>query len=172
MGSIEPQVAIIVAAAENGVIGNNGQLPWDLPDDWAQFLARIQGHPVVMGRRTYEVLGKPFAGSVNVVVTHDTSLKADGVATASSLAEGIVLAEMQQPNAYPVFIIGGEMMYRQALEAGLADRVYLTRVHASPTGDAFFPGLDPNQWRLLSETPHPADDRHAYAFTVQTWVRR
>ena len=153
-----PSIAIIVAAAENGVIGRDGKMPWHLPSELKYFRARTIGKPVVMGRKTFQAIGKPLPGRENIVVTRDVSFASPGIVTAPSLEAALVTARQLAAarEATEIMIIGGADIYRQALS--LAQRVYLTRVSMSPDGDATFPDLSPSAWRLIEETPIPQGD--------------
>jgi dihydrofolate reductase len=164
-------VSIIVAAAENGVIGRQGQLPWQLPADLQHFKALTLGHPIVMGRRTFESIGRALPGRTNIVVTGQPAWPAPaGVLVAHSLPEALALAA-QQPGGEDVCIIGGGEIYRQALPA--TDVVHLTEVHTTvPDGDAFFPKLPPTTWREETRARHPADAKHAMAYSFVTLRRR
>jgi len=158
-------LSLIVAVAENRVIGERGALPWRLPDELAHFKRTTLGKPVLMGRRTYESLGRPLPGRANVVLSRDPGFKPHGALVARDLDEalGMHAAAPEQ------FVIGGGALYVEALPR--ADRIYLTRVHARPSGDVFFPELESGEWgeSLISE--HPADARHAHAFSVHLLVR-
>lgn len=147
------QVALIVAAAANGIIGRDNQLPWHLPQDLKYFKATTMGKPVIMGRKTYESIGKPLPGRPNIVVTRNPLLRAtEGVKLAGSLEEALAHAEeliADSPDLLPeAMVIGGAEIYRSALP--LASRVYLTRVDVQVDGDAFFPVLDEGEWQLAS----------------------
>jgi len=163
--------SLIVAAAENGVIGLQGQLPWRLPADLQHFKALTLGHPIVMGRRTFESIGRALPGRTNIVVTGQPTWPAPaGVLLAHSLPEALALAA-QQPGGEEVCVIGGGEIYRQALPA--VDVVYLTEVHTTvPDGDAFFPSLAPSQWREETRERHAADEHHAVAYSFVTLRRR
>ncbi|MGI4733733.1 MAG: dihydrofolate reductase [Janthinobacterium lividum] len=164
-------VSLIVAAAENDVIGRQGQLPWHLPADLQHFKALSLGHPIVMGRRTFDSIGKALPGRTNIVLTGHPAWPAPaGVLVAHSLPEALALAATQ-PGGEEVCIIGGGEIYRQALPA--ADVVHLTEVHTTvPDGDAFFPTLSPTEWREETRQRHPADERHAVAYSFVTLRRR
>jgi dihydrofolate reductase len=164
-------VSIIVAAAENGVIGRKGQLPWQLPADLQHFKALTLGHPIVMGRRTFESIGRALPGRTNIVVTGQPAWPAPaGVLVAHSLPEALALAA-QQPGGDEVCVIGGGEIYHQALPA--ADMVHLTEVHTTvPDGDAFFPTLPPAAWREETRARHAPDDKHAVAYSFVTLRRR
>jgi dihydrofolate reductase len=164
-------VSIIVAAAENNVIGRQGQLPWHLPADLQHFKKLTLGHPIVMGRRTFESIGRVLPGRTNIVVTGQAAwLAPDGVLIAHSLPEALALAA-QQPGGEEVCIIGGGEIYREALPA--IDVVYLTEVHTTvPDGDTFFPALSPTDWREETRERHPADTKNAIAYSFVRLRRR
>jgi dihydrofolate reductase len=164
-------VSIIVAAAENGVIGRQGQLPWQLPADLQHFKSLTLGHPIVMGRRTFESIGRALPGRTNIVVTGQPAWPAPaGVLVAHSLPEALALAA-QQPGGEEVCVIGGGEIYRQALPA--ADVVHLTEVHTTVAdGDAFFPTLMPAAWREETRARHAPDAKHAVAYSFVTLRRR
>lgn len=144
------KVAIIVAAARNNVIGRENQLPWHLPGDLKYFKAMTLGKPLIMGRKTHESIGGALPGRLNVVVSHG-SPKTEGpnIRWVHSVEEGLELARIEQPDADEIMIMGGAQIYQQALP--FTDRIYLTRVHADLEGDAYFPDLASDQWRLESE---------------------
>jgi dihydrofolate reductase len=139
-------ITIIVAVADNGVIGNAGKIPWHLREDLQRFKRLTMGHPIVMGRRTWESIGRPLPGRESIVVTRQQGYRAEGARVAGSLKEALDLAGRD------AFVIGGGEIYREALP--LARRVELTRVHASPEGDATFPSLGP-EWREVAREEHP-----------------
>ncbi len=136
---------IIVAIARNGVIGCEGRMPWHLPEDLKHFKELTMGRTVVMGRKTFESIGKPLPGRTNVVVTRQQDFETQGVQVVHSLAEAVA----KYPDA---FIIGGAEVYRQALP--LADELYITRIEADYEGDTKFPEFDPADWKLVSSEPH------------------
>ena len=158
-------ISIIVAVAENGVIGSDNRLPWHLPDDLKRFKALSLGKPVVMGRRTFESIGKPLPGRANIVVSRQPGLAIAGVVVASSLDAALAAAG----TVPEVVIIGGAEIFRQALPR--TDKIHLTRVHARVDGDVVFPELDPQQWRETAVEHHAADERHHYAFSFVTLQR-
>jgi dihydrofolate reductase len=165
----KPILSLIVARARNGVIGNKGALPWHLPADLKHFKWLTVGKPVIMGRKTFESIGKPLPGRQNIVVTRDPDWAArsgfrDQITIAGNLAEAIAAAGFE-PGARPaeIMIIGGAQIYEQALL--FTDRIYLTEVDLAPDGDAFFPGLDRDEWRETASEAHPAqDDKPAFTF--------
>lgn len=147
------KLALIVAAAKNGVIGRNNQLPWHLPQDLKYFKAITLGKPVIMGRKTYESIGKPLPGRTNIVVTRSREwIAADGVIVTNSfeqaLAEAQILVASDRLASDEVMVIGGAEIYRSALP--FVDRIYLTRVAVEPEGDAFFDALNEPDWVLES----------------------
>ncbi len=156
------KISIIVAAAENGVIGKDNQLLWRLPDDLKRFKQLTLGHPIIMGRKTYESIGKPLPGRTSIVITRSTDYEAAGVLVANSLENALAIARQQ--DAEQAFIIGGGEIYREALAKNMVEKIYLTRVHAIIEGDTYFENPDENSWVTISENFHPADERHAYAF--------
>jgi dihydrofolate reductase len=158
-------LSIIVAASENNVIGAGNQLPWRLPDDLKRFKALSLGKPVVMGRKTFEAIGRPLSGRTNIVVSRQPGLRVEGCTVVGSLQAAL---EVEQA-APEIVVIGGAEIYRQALP--LTSTVHLTRVHVSVPGDAFFPELDPAQWSRTAVEHHAADGRHAHAFSFMTLVR-
>lgn len=143
------KVALIVAAAENNVIGRNNQLPWHLPQDLKYFKARTLGKPIIMGRKTFESIGRPLPGRPNIVVTRNPAWSAAGAHAVSDIDEALVLAgQLAETHEQEVMVIGGAEIYKAALPR--ADRIYLTRIELPMEGDAFFSILDPNEWHLVS----------------------
>jgi dihydrofolate reductase len=153
------RVSFVVAAAENGVIGHGNQLPWRLPDDLKRFKALTLGKPVLMGRKTFESIGKPLPGRTNIVISRRSGFMLPGCVVVNSLPQALAAAAGAQELA----VIGGADIYAQALSS--ADVIHLTRVHANIPGDAVFPTLDATQWTERLIERHPADDRHAFAFS-------
>ena len=160
-------VSFVVAIAENNVIGNDNQLLWHLPDDLKHFKRLTQGHPVVMGRRTYESIGRPLPNRTNIVVTRQADWQADGCEVAYSVPDALEQAAQLDEE---VFVIGGAEIYRQALPA--ADVIYLTEVHHTFEGDVVFPELNNTEWREESRERHEPDEKHAYAFSFVLLRRR
>jgi dihydrofolate reductase len=159
-------VSIIAAVADNGVIGRDGGLPWHLPADLKRFKKLTTGHHMVMGRRTWDSIGRrPLPGRPTIVVSRDPAFVAEGARVARSLEEALELAA----GADEVFIAGGQVIYREALP--VADRVYLTRVHASFEGDTFFPAFDASAWRVVFEERHEADEKNPHAHTFRVYER-
>ena len=143
-------VAIVVAVADNGVIGRGNALPWDLPDDLQHFKRTTMGRPIIMGRKTFESIGRPLPGRLNIILTRDDAWQAAGVSVATSMEQAIDIAEGQAliDGADSVMVIGGAEVYRQALP--FTSRVFLTRVHGKVHGDAFFDLGQIALWRELN----------------------
>lgn len=151
-----------MAVAANGVIGRDGALPWRLPEDLRRFKAATLGKPVVMGRRTFESIGRALPGRHNIVLSRRDYRPADPAVTVVADLDAALRAAGDVPE---VMVIGGAEVYALALP--LATRVLLTRVEAALEGDTYFPPLDPRQWRVLASERHPADERHAYAMNFE-----
>ncbi|MCA9370580.1 MAG: dihydrofolate reductase [Candidatus Peregrinibacteria bacterium] len=160
------QIALIVAASDNNVIGRDNTLPWHLPDDLKFFKQMTDGHPLIMGRKTFESLPGVLPNRRHIVVTRDRSYNAEGAEEASSLDEAIMFAG-QGNDREQIFVIGGGEIFRQAMDR--ADTIYLTRIHAQVEGDVFFPEIDETVWDLVESKDHPADEKHKFSFTFQTY---
>ena len=158
--------ALVVAVARNGVIGRDNQLPWRLPDDLAYFKRVTMGRPVVMGRRTFESIGKALPGRANIVVTRNSSFRAPGCTVVRSLDAAWKAAG----DADEACVIGGTSLFEEALPT--ADVIHLTEVEADVEGDTYFPPFDRSQWRETEVARHPADERHAYPFRIVRLERR
>lgn len=162
-------LSAIVAVADNLAIGKDNQLPWHLPEDLKFFKRTTLGKPVIMGRKTFESLGRPLPGRLNIVLTKQAHPNLpDGVQHYADINEVIRLLEQQ--NTEEAFIIGGGEIFKETLEQ--MDRLYITQVHTSvDNATAFFPHVDHAQWKLTWEEDHGADDKHKYAYTFQKWER-
>ncbi len=158
-------VNVIVAVAENGVIGDRNALLWHISEDLRRFKAVTTGHPVIMGRKTYESLGRPLPGRTNVVITRQ-ELTIDGCTVVHSLDEALALF----PPEEELFVIGGAQIYAQAMP--LADRFYLTRVHRAYEGDTRFPAWDEAAWRLVESEILPCGAKYPWPFTFERYERR
>ncbi len=163
-------ISIIVAVAENGVIGRDNQLLWRLPDDLKRFKQLTLGHPIIMGRKTFESIGKPLPGRTSIVITRSPGYTIEGAIVVHSLDEAIAVA--QACDSGEAFIIGGGEIYRQAQEKGIVSRLYLTRVCIDIEGDTFFEIPDLTKWQLTSEEFHPPDDRHPITFSFNNYSIR
>ena len=159
-------ISIIVAVARNGVIGDRNRLIWHISEDLRRFKAITTGHPVIMGRKTFESLGRPLPNRINVVVTRQTGYRAEGCVVAGSLEDAIRRFDPSEE----IFVIGGAQIYAQALP--LADRFYLTRVFRAYEGDTHFPEWDEAQWRLLSSESFASGANYPYPFAFETYERR
>ena len=163
-------LSMIAALGVNRVIGFNNRMPWHLPADFKYFKTTTLGKPIIMGRKTWDSLGRPLPGRLNLVVSRQTDLQLEGAEVFASLDAAIERAEAWaiEQGVNEVMLIGGAQLYAQGLAD--ADCLYLTRVDLSPEGDASFPEFDLTQWKLVSEEPHAAaDDKPAFIFEV--WKR-
>lgn len=159
------KISLVVAASTNHVIGKDNTLPWRLPADLKYFKSITLGKPVVMGRKTWDSIGKPLPGRLNIVITRRKELNITGCQVVASLDDAIRAAG----DAPELMIIGGAEIFRQTLPR--AQRIYFTRVHADIDGDTFFPALNPAEWRETSRADYPADERHAYAYSFLIYDR-
>jgi dihydrofolate reductase len=148
-------VTIVVAIGDNRVIGRDGGLPWPPTGDLAHFKALTMGHPMVMGRATFESIGRPLPGRTSIVLTRDPAWSADGVEVARDLDAALATAVRLDDE---VFLIGGAQVYEAALAADVVDRMVVTQVHQSPDGDAWFPDVDWSRWPEASRDPHDGFD--------------
>jgi dihydrofolate reductase len=159
-------ITMIAAVGENNELGKDNDLVWHLPNDFKRFKELTTGHHIIMGRKTFESFPKPLPNRTHVVITRDKSYQNEGAVVVHSMTEAIAKTNVdEQP-----FIIGGGEIYKIGL--AFADRIELTRVHNNFEADTFFPVIPLNKWALINEVFHPNDDRHKYAFTYQTWVRK
>jgi dihydrofolate reductase len=158
--------SLVVAVARNGVIGRDNALPWRLPADLAHFKKVTIGRPVVMGRRTYESIGKPLPGRQNIVVTHNRTYSAPGCTVVGSLDE----AWRAAAGADEVCIIGGTTLFEETLP--IADVIHFTQVEADVEGDTFFPRFDPSEWQEREVARHAADERNAYPIRILELTRK
>jgi dihydrofolate reductase len=161
----EPVIALIVAVAENGVIGRDGKLPWRIPEDMKWFRERTAGRPLIMGRKTWESFPKrPLPGRTNIVITRDASYEADGAVVVTSLAAALDVAAGERPEE--IMVIGGAEIYRAALP--LARRIYLTSVHGEIEGDTHFPAIDRSDWNeaIVGVYPSSAERAIGYSFVI------
>jgi len=160
-------VSLIVAMSSNGVIGRDGDLPWRLPADLRHFKATTMGHHLIIGRATWDELGRPLPGRTMVVVTRNRDFRADGVLVVHSVEEALSLVVGDDRP----FIGGGAEIYRQALDAEMVDCLYITRIHAEVEGDTFFPTIDFDGWLLADRIDHPADDKNEFAYSFERYDR-
>ncbi len=160
------QISLIVAVADNGVIGKKGtMLPWHQAADLKRYKALTIGHPIIMGRTTYESIGHPLPGRQNIVVTHEADYEASGCTVVHSIDEALQAAQASDE----IFINGGAAIYEQTLAR--ASKIYLSRIHAAPDGDAFF-RFDPADWIETELESFPADERNQYPYSFSVLTRR
>lgn len=167
----EPIIALVVAVAENGVIGADGGLPWRIPSELKAFRKLTMGKPVIMGRRTFESLKKPLDGRENIVVTRASKLAHRGCWTVTSIGEALDFGRRlaAENGASEVMVIGGAQVYQETLP--LADRIYWTEIHAEPVGDTHFPPLEEGEWRETSRAPRARGDNDQFAYTIKVMDR-
>jgi len=164
-------VALIAAVANNGVIGNGNAIPWHLPGDFAHFKRLTMGKPLIMGRRTFESIGRPLPGRTNIVVSRQQGYQPDGVIVISDLMAALDHAQeiARADRANEVMIGGGSEIYRQAMP--FADRMYITQVDLEPEGDAYFPPIDFEQWKPGGEIDVEPSPKDTAAFRVRVYRR-
>jgi dihydrofolate reductase len=161
------RVSLIVAVSKNGVIGRDGDLPWHLPADLSHFKRTTMGHHLIIGRRTWDEVGKPLPGRTMVVVTRNRRFAPEGARVVRSVEQALeVAAGDDEP-----FIGGGSQIYRICLGRDLVDRIYLTRIHAEVEGDTFFPEFDLDDWELVSEEHHDADEKNEFDHSFLVYER-
>ena len=165
-------VCLIVAVAENGVIGRDGKMPWHIPAELKYFRARTLGKPVIMGRKTFQSIGKPLPGRDNIVVTRDALFAAEGVTIAQSIEAALTAARVAAAarGVSEIMVIGGSEIYKQAMPS--AERIYLTRIAAAPDGDATFNDLNSTDWLLVEEQTIQPDSAEGVAAQACVYERR
>ena len=163
----QPKVTFIVAASENNAIGKANQIPWHLPNDFKYFKAKTMGHSVVMGRRTYDSIGKPLPGRRNIVISREPTLGVEEIDVANNLQDVLNYCRDERE----IFIIGGAEIFKQALP--IADEVLLTRVHTNiENADTFFPELPEFDWKLVSQEKKHRDEKHKFDYTFEVYKRK
>lgn len=160
-------ISLLVAASENNVIGKDNKLPWHLPNDLKYFKNLTWAMPVLMGRKTFEAIGKPLPGRTNIVITRNSSWTSEGAAVVHTLDEAI--GKAKEADVKEIFVIGGAEIFASALPQ--ANRIYLTRIHHQFEGDAFFPSIDEKEWQLVKQHFCAADEKNQYPHTFQVWER-
>lgn len=160
-------ISAIVAVSANGVIGKEGAIPWRLPAEQAIFKRTTMGHPIIMGRKTHESIGRPLPGRANIVITRQTNYHAQGCTVVESIQQAVEVAK-KSPGGEEIFIIGGGEIYNLAMP--LTNRIYLTKVHTKLGGDKFFK-YDPKEWREISIVSHGADQNNKYGYDIITLER-
>lgn len=160
-------ISLVVAAANNNAIGKDGKMPWHLPADMKHFKNITWGLPVIMGRKTFESIGKVLPGRKNIVITRQAGWEAEGVVVVKKVEDAFFVAA--ETDAKEAMVIGGGEIYKQLFDK--ARRIYLTRVDAEPEGDTFFPVLRVEEWHLMNQQKHEADEKNAYNYSFQLWER-
>lgn len=158
-------VSAIVALSENDVIGREGGLPWRLPAEMARFKQITMGHPIIMGRKTHESIGRALPGRQNIIISHNPNFKAEGCTVVGSIEEALSAAA----DSKEIFVVGGSQIYDQFMPK--LDKIYLTRVKATVAGDKKFHFND-SGWRQIASQRYPADSRNKYSFELQEWIRK
>ena len=161
-------VNAIYAVSENGVIGKDNDLPWKLRDDLKFFMNKTMGYPIIMGRKSFESLGKALPKRRNVVITRQANYAADKVEVVSSLEAAMVLLQ-EEPE---IFITGGAGVYKESIEKGYVNKIYETLVHAEVEGDTFFELPNPEEWEIIEVDARQADDRNEHAYTFRTLTKK
>jgi dihydrofolate reductase len=161
-------VSVIVAAAENGVIGKDNQLPWRLPADLKRFKEITIGHPVIMGRKTFESIGKVLPGRKNIIISRNADFKVEGAEVVTSLGDALKLCAGEAE----AFIIGGGMIFQKAFDLRVVDKIYFTLVHGNIEGDAYFHLPEGLQWVRVARERHEADEKNQWAFTFMIFEKR
>ncbi len=167
-------VALIAARSENDVIGHDGKIPWHLPADLKRFKALTTGHVIIMGRKTFESIGRPLPDRLTVVISRDTSYTSPGVTVVNSPEAALAYAEqglltLGRRDGGEIFVVGGAEIYRLALP--FAERMYLTRVHAVVRGSTLFPEFSMEEWTMTESERHSADAKNEYDYTFEVWER-
>ena len=158
-------LSIIVACTENNVIGRDNDMPWHLPADLKHFKSLTTGNPIIMGRKTYESIGRPLPKRRNLIITRNASYTAEGIEIYQSLEQAVENCQQERES----FIIGGGQIYNCALE--MADRIYLTRIHTEIDGDTFFPELKMDKWKLVDDQFVHRDDKNEHDMSFQTYEK-
>lgn len=159
-------VSIVVAIAENNAIGKNNELLWYLPTDLKHFKQLTSGRTIIMGRKTFDSIGKPLPNRRNIVITRSAGMEIPGAEVVNTLDQALALCTTEEE----VFIVGGAEIYRQAMDK--TDKIYLTRVHAQYAADAFFPEIDQKNWDEVDTEPHQPDEKNNLAYTFSTLLRK
>ncbi|HVC48619.1 MAG TPA: dihydrofolate reductase [Burkholderiales bacterium] len=160
------RISLIVAMAQNRVMGANNQMPWHLPDDLDYFKQITLGHHMIMGRKTHDAIGRVLPGRTSIVVTRNTAWFASGCLRAGSLEEGLRMSK----NDSEIFIVGGGELFHQSLD--IANRIYLTEIKAAVAGNTYFPPINHRLWHEIKREHHPHDSKHPYDFDFVIYDRR
>ncbi len=161
---------MIAAVAENNALGKNNDLIWHLPDDFKRFKQLTSCHYIIMGRKTFESFPKPLPNRTHIIITTQKDYKLSATAENCFVVNNLQEALDKTPQNEDVFIIGGGQIYSLAIP--IADKIEITKVHAHFEADAFFPEINDNEWQIINEEYHPKDEKHAFDFTYQTFVRK
>jgi dihydrofolate reductase len=164
---MQPRLVLVVAVAENGVIGKNGQLPWKIPGDLKRFQELTMGKPVIMGRLTYESMGGPLKGRTNIVLSSKPKYKAEGAIVITNLDQALALAA--KDGASEIAIIGGNVVFAETLPR--ASRLEITEVHGTPEGDAYFPPFDRKEWKEVMRDGPKQGPKDSLPYTFVTYER-
>lgn len=159
-------ISLVAAAGNNNVIGSNNKLPWKMPADMRFFMNLTMGHPVIMGRKTYESFGRPLKERLNIVISRDKNLKIEGCKVVHSLEEALKLVAGE----VEVFIIGGAEIYRQSM--AIANKIYLTRIYHDFEGDAHFPAINNEEWEQTSYSEQKMDEKNPYPFAFLEYIKK
>ncbi|KKR10573.1 MAG: Dihydrofolate reductase [Candidatus Woesebacteria bacterium GW2011_GWA1_39_21] len=160
-------ISIIAAVAENNVIGNKNKLPWQLPADLKHFQETTTGHCIIMGQNTHESIGRNLPGRTNIILTFDENYKSEGCIIVTSIEKALRVASAKKEPE--VFIIGGASVYKQFI--GVANKLYITKIHHNFDGDTFFPEIEPNKWKLISEEKHEKDENNPYPYNFEVYEK-
>ena len=160
-------ISFVVAAATNNAIGKEGKLPWHLPNDMKHFKNVTWGMPILMGRKTFESLGRVLPGRKNIVITRQPGWKTEGAISVRNIDDALFVA--RETDAKEIMVIGGGEIYKTLFER--ARRIYMTRVEAEPEADTFFPSFKPEEWHLMSQQDYEADEKNTYNYSFQVWER-
>jgi dihydrofolate reductase len=160
-------ISLVVAVSENNAIGKNNQLLWHLPNDLKFFKNTTWGGAVIMGRKTFESVNKPLPGRTNIVITKQVNWTSENVIVVNSIEAAIQKAK--DLNFKDIFIIGGGEIYKESMS--IADKIYLTKVHTTIEGDTYFPELQNDKWKMISNKDFSADEKHAFDYSFQEWVK-
>lgn len=161
-------LSLLVAADENNVIGKNNKLPWHLPNDLRYFKNQTWGMPILMGRKTFESIGKPLQGRKSIVITRSTDWKHDEVEVVHSVEDAI--GKAKECGVKEIFVIGGAEIFKTSFDK--ASRIYLTRIHHRFDGDVYFPEVSSKHWNLVQSRFCTADEKNTYSHTFQVWERK
>ncbi len=161
-------LSIVAAVANNNVIGSENRLIWHMPADLRHFKELTMGHTLIMGRKTFESIGKPLKGRKTIVVTSRKNYKPEGAETAQSVRDAIRMVKQEKE----VFVTGGSEIYEQTIDLYHTRRMYITRIYANFEGDAFFPDIDPEKWELMEMEEYEADEKNQYPYAFMTYKKK